>query len=155
MRKTMQNIFSRNRELLFKWAIIVFLTQIIISILPIFFNVNVVLISKIATLATYAFFALFPFFFIKKELVLFSGCAPIKAWKVGLLIGSFFSFVLWIASMLGLLANIMLSDNSNYTDHIVIIFIGSLLGSLITTAIGVLSGALAKKKNQAHTEIDT
>ena len=125
---------------------IIFFSHIFISILPVFFRINISLMSKVATLATYSFFILFPFYFIKRDLLLFPEYEPIKGWKIGLIIGALFSFVLWIASMLGLLADFVLSDGSSYTNHMFVIFIGSLFGSLVTTAIGMLSGALAKKK---------
>lgn len=136
-----------------KWLVLICVVQLILIIILNSLDLGSYLLELLSTMmsiASLAFFVLFPFFLVKNDMKLNHNKKPLNGLLIGLIVSTIFAAAMFI---LGLLGSIMSTiRHSEYSSNVRTVVHGSIIGGGIMILVGTVSGWISQMMYKAHAQ---
>lgn len=124
-----------------KWLVLICAVQLVLISIPNLLGLNPYLLEPLSTvvsIASLAFFVLFPFLLVRKEIKLSRNKKHIRGFLIGLITSFIFSMAMFILGLLGSIIHMIRGDEFITTLRTVVN--GSIIGGVIMIFVGAISG---------------
>jgi hypothetical protein len=136
-----------------KWLALICVVQLILIIISNSLDLSsylLELLSTVMSIASLVFFVLFPFFLVKKEIILNHNKKTLSGLLIGLIVSAIFAAVMLILGLLGSIMSII--RHNEYISNVRMVVNGSIIGGGIMIFVGTVSGWISQMVYRAHAQ---
>jgi len=136
-----------------KWLVLICVAQLILIIISNSLDLSshlLELLSTVMSIASFAFFVLFPFFLVKKDMKLNHNKKPLSGLLIGLIVSAIFAAVMFSLGLLGSIMSII--RHNEYSSNVRTVVNGSIIGGGIMILVGTVSGWISQMMYKAHAQ---